>query len=181
MTDHAHRLPWLPEYLAWVETNYLARRVWDNDHVIYFGRRLPPAESIPNERAFRLGDAVVLRGYQLEAKPIKPGQALNLKVYWQSDAPLSEDYTIFTQVLDRQGLLAAGWDSQPLGGYLPTSQWPAREIVTDIVSLPLPANLPVGEYTLITGLYRLDTLERLRTADGSSDYVTLTTLRIEGN
>jgi hypothetical protein len=175
------RLPWLPEYLAWVEANYLARRVWDNDHIIYFGRRIPPNEAVPNERTIRLGEAVVLRGYQLEAGPIKPGQALSLKVYWQSDAPLPDDYTIFTQLLDAQGLLAAGWDSQPLGGYFPTSQWPAREIVTDIVSLPLPANLPVGEYTLITGLYRLDTLERLRTADGSSDYVTLTTLRIEGN
>ncbi|HXV41987.1 MAG TPA: hypothetical protein VEC96_02905, partial [Anaerolineae bacterium] len=174
------RLPWLPEYLAWVEANYLARRVWDNDHIIYFGRRLPPAESIPNERAIRLGDAVVLRGYQLEAGPIKPGQALNLKLYWQSDAPLRDDYTIFTQLLDRQGLLAAGWDSQPLGGYFPTSQWPAREIVTDIVSLPLPPDLPPGDYTLITGLYRLDTLERLLAADGSGDFVTLTTLRIEG-
>ena len=104
---------------------------------------------------------------------------MNLKVYWQSDAPLSEDYTIFTQLLDSQGMLAAGWDSQPLGGYLPTSQWPAREIVTDIVSLPLPADLLPGNYTLITGLYRLDTLERLHTADGSSDYVTLTTVRVE--
>jgi hypothetical protein len=30
------RLPWLPEYVAWAEANYLARRVWDNDHIIHF-------------------------------------------------------------------------------------------------------------------------------------------------
>jgi hypothetical protein len=174
------RLPWLPEYLAWVEANYLARRVWDNDHLIYFGRRISPGEAVPNARALRLGETVVLRGYQLEAGPIKAGQSLNLKVYWQSDAPLGDDYTIFTQLLDGQGALAAGWDSQPLGGYFPTSQWPAGEIVTDIISLPLPPDLPPGDYTLITGLYRLDTLERLPTADGSGDFVTLTTLRIEG-
>ena len=173
------RLPWLPEYLAWVGANYLTRRVWDNDHIIYFGRRLPPGEAIPHERTVRLGDSITLRGYQLEAGPVIPGQNLNLKVYWQTDVSLPDDYTIFTQLLDSQGRLAAGWDSQPLGGYFPISQWPAAEIVTDIVRLPLPADLPPGDYTLITGLYHLDTLERLRTIDGSGDYITLTTLRIE--
>jgi hypothetical protein len=171
------RLPWLPDYLAWVDSSYLARRVWDNDHIIYFGLRVPPGQAIPNERMIRLGDFVSVRGYQVE--PLQVGQDLNLKVYWQTDAPLKDDYTIFTQLLDRQGNLAASWDSQPLGGYFPTSQWPAREIVTDIVRLPVPAGLPPGDYTLITGLYRLETLERLRTADGHNDYVTLTTLKLE--
>jgi 4-amino-4-deoxy-L-arabinose transferase-like glycosyltransferase len=171
------RLPWLPDYLAWVDSSYLARRVWDNDHIIYFGLRVPPGQAIPNERMIRLGDFVSVRGYHVE--PPQVGQDLNLKVYWQTDTPLQEDYTIFTQLLDPQGKLAASWDSQPLGGYFPTSQWPAHEIVTEIVRLPLPAGLPPGDYTLITGLYRLETLERLRTADGHNDYVTLTTLKLE--
>lgn len=171
------RLPWLPEYLAWVEANYLARRVWDNDHIIYFGQRLPPDYALPHEQRVRLGDSVVLRGYQVEDKP-KAGSALNLKVYWQAESALTDDYTIFTQLLDQQGALVASWDSQPLGGYFSTSRWPAGETVTDIVQLPLPANLSPGDYTLITGMYRLETLERLRTADGG-DFVTLTTVRIE--
>ncbi|MCK6629211.1 MAG: glycosyltransferase family 39 protein [Anaerolineae bacterium] len=171
------RLPWLPEYLAWVQANYLAQRVWDNDHIIYFGRRLAPDETIPNERQVRLGDSVMLRGYQIEDKA-KAGSTLNLKVYWQTDTALTEDYTIFTQLLNSQGALAASWDSQPLSGYFPTSQWPAGEIVTDMVQLPLPADLSPGDYTLITGMYRLETLERLRASDGS-DFVTLTTVRIE--
>jgi hypothetical protein len=171
------RLPWLPEYLAWVEANYLTRRVWDNDHIIYFGLRVSPGQPIPNERPVRLGDSVTLRGYQIEPGPAIPGQDLNLKVYWQTDARLAEDYTIFTQLLDSQGTQAAGWDSQPLGGYFPTSHWPGGEIVTDVVRLPLPTSLASGDYTLITGMYRLDTLERLRTAEG--DFVSLTKLNIE--
>ncbi|NJN99370.1 MAG: hypothetical protein HC875_37380 [Anaerolineales bacterium] len=171
------RLPWLPEYLAWVEANYLARRVWDNDHIIYFGQRLPPGHTVPNGRSVRFGDGVTLRGYQIEDKA-RAGSVFNLKVYWQTDGALTEDYTIFTQLLNSQGVLVASWDSQPLGGYFPTSQWPAGEIVTDIVPLPLPADLPSDDYTLITGMYRLDTLERLRTVDGG-DFVTLTTVRIE--
>jgi hypothetical protein len=173
------RLPWLPDYLAWVESNYLARRVWDNDHIIYFGLRIPPGQAIPNEQAVRLGEAVALRGYQIEPGPVKPGQDLTVKVYWQIGAPLADDYTVFTQLLNTQGALAASWDSQPLGGYFPTSQWPTGEIVTDIVRLPLPADLSPGNYSLIAGMYRLDTLERLRLADGSSDFVALTTIKIE--
>jgi hypothetical protein len=173
------RLPWLPDYLAWVESNYLARRVWDNDHIIYFGLRIPLGQAIPNEQVVRLGEAVTLRGYEVEPGPAQPGQDLNLKVYWQTDAPLADDYTVFTQLLNAEGALAASWDSQPLGGYLPTSQWPAGEIVTDIVRLPLPADLPPGNYSLIAGMYRLDTLERLRPADGGSDSVALTTIKIE--
>ncbi|MCL4297617.1 MAG: glycosyltransferase family 39 protein [Anaerolineae bacterium] len=173
------RLPWLPDYLAWVESNYLARRVWDNDHIIYFGLRLPPGQTIPNEQTVRLGESVALRGYQIEPGPVKPGQYLNLKVYWLTGVPLEENYTVFTQLLNSQGALAASWDSQPLGGYFPTSQWPAGEIVTDIVRLPLPADLPPGNYSLITGMYRLETQERLRPAAGGSDFVALTTINIE--
>jgi hypothetical protein len=173
------RLPWLPDYLAWVENNYLARRVWDNDHIIYFGLRFPPGQPIPNEQAARLGDAVTLRGYQIEPGSVKPGQDLNLKVYWQADTSLTENYTVFTQLLNNQGALAASWDSQPLAGYFPTSEWPVGELVTDIVRLPLPADLPPGDYSLITGMYRLDTLERLRSAAGGPDFVALTTINVE--
>ncbi len=172
------RLPWLPEYLAWVEQHYLARRVWDNDHIIYFAPRLYPDQTIPNERTVRLGDSLALRGFQLDQATLRPGDHLQLKVFWQSLAALTVDYTVFTQLLDQQGKLVTGWDSQPLGGYFPTSHWPANEIVTDVVQLPVPPDLPPGDYTLITGMYRLETLERLTTSDGV-DQITLTTIRVE--
>ncbi len=168
------RLPWLPDYLAWVEANYLARRVWDNDHIIYFVPRIPANQPLPNERHLALGDLFTLRGFEVDEDLLKAGGQLNLKVYWQATAAVPDDYTIFTQVLDRNGALVAGWDSQPLAGHFPTSRWPAGDIVTDVVQLPLPAELPPGPYRLITGLYLLETLERLPTADGQ-DYVTLTT------
>jgi hypothetical protein len=161
------RLPWLPDYLDWVETNYLARRVWDNDHIIYFVPHIPASQAIPNQQTTRLGEAITLRGYQL----ISTGE-LSLKLYWQTNRPLTENYTVFNQLLDSSGQFVAGWDSQPLGGYFPTSEWPVDEIITDMVDIPLPVDLPVGEYTLITGMYRLDTMERLITSTGT-DHVVL--------
>jgi len=173
------RLPWLPEYLAWVEANYLAKRVWDNDHIIYFGQRIPADQPIPNERMEQLGDSLALRGFALEPDSLAPGQTLRLKVYWQTETALAEDYPVFTQLLDRNGALVASFDSQPLGGHLPTSQWPAQEIVTDMVGLPLPSILPPGRYRLITGMYLLETLERLPAANGDRDFLSLTTIDIQ--
>ncbi|MEW5957013.1 MAG: hypothetical protein AB1801_04770 [Chloroflexota bacterium] len=171
------RLPWLPDYLAWVQANYLARRVWDNDHIIYYAPRFPPDRPLPHERRVQLGDSLVWRGYQLAESAVPAGHPLSLKIYWQTDAPLDKDYTVFTQLLADNGTLVAGWDSQPLGGYFPTSRWPAGEIVTDLVRLPLPSDLPPGNYTLITGMYLLDTLERLPTRAGS-DHIVVTTIKI---
>ncbi|MDX1522730.1 MAG: hypothetical protein R3264_13970 [Anaerolineae bacterium] len=167
------RLPWLPEYLAWVEANYLARRVWDNDHIIYFAPRFQENWAIPNEQSIQFGSKLTLRGYGVD----RQADELALKVYWQADQPLETDYTVFTQLLDGTGALVAGWDSQPLGGHFPTSQWPAGEVVTDVISLPLPADLPAGDYQLITGLYPLDTLQRLSTSDGG-DHQKLTTITL---
>lgn len=172
------RLPWLPEYLEWVESHYLTKRVWDNDHIIYFGRRIPAGESVPNEQSSRLGHSLALRGFDLDENSPVPGQDLTLKVYWQTEAPLEKDYTIFTQLLDSSDALVTGQDSQPLGGYFPTSQWPAKEIVTDVVCLSLPADLPPGDYTIITGMYLLETLERLPAANDAGDYLNLTTITI---
>ncbi|MBN1218737.1 MAG: phospholipid carrier-dependent glycosyltransferase [Anaerolineae bacterium] len=172
------RLPWLPEYLAWVEAHYLARRVWDNDHLIYYAPGWPVNRPVPHEQTIRLGDRLVLRGYELDESVVTAGQALSLKIYWQTNAPLTQDYTVFTQLLDRNGALVAGRDSQPLGGYFPTSQWPAHEIITDVTSLALPANLPPGDYALITGMYLLETLERLPQPNGA-DHIVLTTIHVE--
>jgi hypothetical protein len=166
------RLPWLPEYLTWVEENYLAQKSWDNDHIIYYAPRFPAGRPLPNKREVELGDSLRLRGF---AAGESTTEQLTLKLYWLTQKTLVQDYTVFTQLLDKRGARVAGWDSQPLGGYFPTSRWPAGEIVTDIVQIPLPPDLPPGEYSLITGMYLLDSGERLRQASGA-DYINLTTI-----
>lgn len=170
------RLPWLPDYLDWVEMHYLARRVWDNDHIIYFAPRVSSEAKLPNPLETPLGDRLTLRGFSIENESLSAGDTLHLKVYWQVTAPLDANYTVFTQLLAEDGTLAAGWDSQPLGGHFPTGAWPAGEIVTDMVQVPL-SELPPGTYTLITGMYTLDTLARLQT-DAGTDFIVLTTVSL---
>jgi hypothetical protein len=45
--------------------------------------------------------------------------------------------------------------------------------------IALPAELPPGKYVLVAGLYRSDTVERLRREDASGDdFVYLTTIEV---
>lgn len=171
------RLPWLPDYLAWVEANYLAKRVWDDDHIIHFVPRLPADYPLPNKQNVDLDGGIRLRGYKVDLSQIENDATLNLTVYWQTAQPLTENYTIFTQLLDAQGQLVTSWDSQPVRGHFPTTAWPIHELISDMIQLPLPDELPANDYTLITGMYQLDSLTRLRQPDGS-DYITLTHLTL---
>jgi hypothetical protein len=75
--------------------------------------------------------------------------------------------TVFLQLLNAQGEVVAGWDSQPLGGLYPTNLWSPGEAIADTFSLPLPPEgLPPGDYRLIAGLYDFETFARLPASTG---------------
>ncbi|RME46682.1 MAG: hypothetical protein D6796_08705, partial [Caldilineae bacterium] len=80
----ALRLPWLPEYLDWAERNFWVKKVWDNDHILYFGPKHPPDRPIPNARRISFAGGVILSGYSLDAETIAPGRSLPLTLYWQT-------------------------------------------------------------------------------------------------
>ncbi len=191
VANWALRLPYMDEYMDWVESNYLVRRVWDDQHVIYVGRRVSEGQ-IPNRIDAQVGDSIELLGYavegsrpeegsELRARVDKP-QALDVTLYWQADSPVNENYHIFVQLLDSEGRLVSQHDGQPLHSYLPTGDWPTEEVVPDRHRLPLPDDLPYGHYRLITGMYLPETLERLPVyaahPQSTSDNVTLTQLEI---
>jgi hypothetical protein len=44
---------------------------------------------------------------------------------------------------------------------VPTSQWARDEVIVDERTVPIPDDLPPGDYRLVVGLYRADTGERL--------------------
>jgi hypothetical protein len=191
VANWALRLPYLDEYMQWVENNYLVRRVWDNYHVIYFGRRVK-ADQIPTPLNADLGDAIELLGYGVANGELAPGShgwvieskqgTIDVTLYWQARSPLEENYTVFVQLLDSEGRLVTQHDGQPVYGYLPTGDWSPGDIIPDRHRLPLPAGLSRGRYQLIAGMYTLDTLQRLpvrlSSASDTDDHVTLAQLEI---
>ena len=70
------------------------------------------------------------------------------------------DYTVFTHLIDERENIVAQHDGQPDAGEYPTSQWLKGEVVQDVHTLVLEPALQPGEYTLLVGMYDLESGER---------------------
>ena len=92
-------------------------------------------------------------------------RAITFTLAWRAIAPPQDDYTAFVHLLDAEDNHVAQLDWQPHDalGLLPTSHWIVGQPVVDTQTLLLPAELPPGEYRLISGLYRWQDGTRLPT------------------
>jgi hypothetical protein len=102
-----------------------------------------------------IGDAVALQGVEIKppADQLRPGQTLEVTLYWRPLRPLGADYTSFVHLLDGAGNKIAQHDASPGGVYYPTSLWHPGETLRDRHVLSLPATVPAGPYSLRVGLY----------------------------
>jgi hypothetical protein len=86
--------------------------------------------------------------------------SIRVTIFWQTRSPQSQNLTVFTHLLDANGQWVTGHDSVPQNGTAPVMDWPVDTVQADSHHLNLPANLPPGEYTIVTGIYN-DTKVRL--------------------
>jgi hypothetical protein len=99
-----------------------------------------------------LGDAIQLLGYDLNP-PENPGEALQLKLYWETLAAVAEDYDVFVHVIDKNGQLVAQADNEPVASLAPTGRWQPGDLIRDPYRVDWPADLPSGIYTINVGMY----------------------------
>jgi hypothetical protein len=130
------------------------------------GAAMPPSAQ---HAGANFADKVTLLGYEIN--PISSSEACPLTLYWRAEAPLAADYTVFVHLLDAAGNVVAQGDAPPRAGRYPTRWWEPGEIIADQHAIPLPVNLPAGEYRVRTGMYRPDTGERLPLAGAAGDAV----------
>jgi hypothetical protein len=113
------------------------------------------------ETAVNYNDQIALLNLDIPNQQLTPGGTLDLTLQWTALAPLSEDYTLFLQVLDANDRLVGQVDAWPLQGTLPTSQWQPGQTITDPYTIQLDDDLPPGDYRLLVGWYLLADLRRL--------------------
>ena len=138
------------------------------------GSSSPPLQAAD----LQFGSGPRLTGYSFTPAVARPGDTLLVTLQWQATTRMSVDYTVFTQLWDSSGQVAAQLDSQPASGTRPTSGWQPGETVLDRKALLLPAGLPPGSYTLQVGLYDLATLQRLTLSPGGDEHVFLGTVQV---
>lgn len=94
---------------------------------------------------------------------IVPGATYDVLLQWRASGPTDTPLSVFTQILNEDGTLVAQHDGPPADGLRPTTDWHAGEVIADLHSVELPADMPAGTYRLIVGLYDPETGDRLVT------------------
>lgn len=102
--------------------------------------------------AWEFGGVLALEDAAITNTP-QAGSDLALQLGWQSLARTGTGYAVFVHILDRAGEQVAGKDSPPLNGFAATNLLLPGQQVSDTISVPLPADLPAGDYTVRIGLY----------------------------
>ena len=115
----------------------------------------------------RFGTSIHLRGYTIGATHLRGGDLLTLTLFWTTDAPLEQRYTVYTHLLAPDGHLVAQMDGEPQGGAAPTDRWQPGEIIRDGYAIRVPESAPPGRYTVRVGLYLLQSGERLPVFDAA--------------
>ncbi len=141
----------------------------------------PPPEIPMQPYEVQFWDLIELRAAALPAN-VEAGEDLHFSLAWETRAPLTVDLTTFAHLLDTDGQAVAqlDWGPQDRLGYLPTTAWQPDRLVVDQQSLPLPADLPPGDYHLLIGWYYAPTGDRLPlTKGGQGDALPLGVVRVE--
>jgi hypothetical protein len=116
----------------------------------------------PQQLEVNLEDQVKLLGFHLGRETYRPGDTLQLTLYWLGLQETSQNYKVFVHLMD-QGLTTmwAQHDGDPGEGFTPTTRWLSGEVVTDHHSLYIPPETPPGTYKLFTGMYEWETVRNL--------------------
>jgi len=124
-------------------------------------------QAIPHRLDVNLGGVMKLLGYDLPVSSnqypvfsnLKPGDSLEVTLYWQSLAKMDRDYAVFVHLLDEHDLILAQRNTFHGLGSFPTSLWRPGDAIADSYTLVLPettyapssAQLEVGLFDLATG------------------------------
>ncbi|MCP4166984.1 MAG: DUF2079 domain-containing protein [Chloroflexi bacterium] len=105
----------------------------------------------------RLGDTIQLEGFAVhapdESSSFRPGDQINLRLFWLAEQDIAQDYTVLVHLLDDSGNVVAQGDAPPLGNSWPTSRWQAGDRISDFHIIATEPDLPEGQYSLAIGLY----------------------------
>jgi hypothetical protein len=118
------------------------------------------------------GDSIMLERAAINGRIFRPGDVVQVRLEWTTDAALDKRYKVFVQLLNAGGVLVAQRDSEPAGGSQPTTTWQINTIINDQHGLALPSDLTPGEYQIIIGLYDPDHPDQRLPVAGKT-YVTL--------
>ena len=134
-------------------------------------------------------DRIGLLAYQVASDAYRPGDVIDLTLYWLARQTPVENFTVFVHLDPSADLRASGVsaragqvDMQPGFNFSPTTRWQRGEVLPDHYRLRIASNAAPGVYDLYAGLYRPQPLQNLHVLSPNAvpgDRVRLGTVRVE--
>ncbi|MBM4430516.1 MAG: hypothetical protein FJ026_09260, partial [Chloroflexi bacterium] len=110
---------------------------------------------IPQRLSEDLGQ-VELLGYGLTSSEVRPGDVLQVSLFWRALGLMEQDYILSLVLRDDAGKV---WSEETLPlpdeSYL-TSQWRPGEVFRVACDIPIAAAIPTGRYWLVVNLLEVD-------------------------
>lgn len=123
---------------------------------VYKARAAASAAAVLN-----VGEDIRLLGYDVWPMQVKPGETVQVTVYWEAVHQPAGDFTVFAHLLDEADQVRAQQDNAPVDGRYPTYQWPPGAFIRDEYELQVLPDASPGKYQIALGMYVWQTLERL--------------------
>lgn len=119
-------------------------------------------EKIPHPMSVTFEGQMKLLGYEVRQAAVRPGESLEVTLYWQALAPMERNYSVFVHLLDENDLVLASQDTFPGQGTYPTRLWRVGDAFVDVYSIVVPPTaFTPSSAQLEVGLYEFDSGKRL--------------------
>lgn len=121
----------------------------------------PAAAELPNPVNVQFDGLVKLRGYHFTPEVVRPGEPVQLDLYWEVTGRPPGDFLLFVHLQDNVGMVAQR-DTHPGLGHFPSRLWRPGDRFVESIRLYVPetAYTPVTA-TLSAGFYAADEGYRL--------------------
>ncbi len=103
------------------------------------------------KRVSTFADGMSLLGYDLPKNQVKPGEKLEINLYWRVWQTVPVDYTIFLHLVGPGGEL--NYDHRLDRGAQSMTTLRPGQVVREDLSLTIPPSTPPGAYTVVVGLW----------------------------
>jgi hypothetical protein len=143
-----------------------------------------PAQSEPTyPLQLGFGQMVELLGFDLghdgrtgESPPasplvVRPGDNLELDLYWRALQALPTNYHSFIHLVDQRGEPVAKQDQLAGSFFRPPMLWDTLTLQPDRYSLRIPKDTPTGMYWPMVGLYEFETVALLPVTDAGGQHL----------
>jgi len=98
--------------------------------------------AIPDKRSVALGPGIEMLGYRVLTPSVYVNDSVQVEVYWRSDYPIYENYTVQIEVIGPDGQGYGILDTYPGDGNYPTTDWMVGQPFKDHYGVRVRSNFP---------------------------------------